>query len=804
MIPVSLSLITGIMAGNFLPDLPMGILILSSLVPLFAIKFFLPYFKPLILGLCILAISWGFFSISKILNPDQSLNSISRFTDSSAYTITGQIISFSKDDALKKRVVLACTHLEKKGMKPVKVNGNILLNIYFNRSNKKEITFGYGDIVRFEASLKPIRNFSNPNGFDYEKRMKLAGVFGSAYGKAANIHVIPHPIGGHIKIIRTLEQIRNQFFYFAMGKMENKEAMAILVAMVTGKKEGVSFRLKDLFSKAGASHLLAISGLHLSIVAIGFFMLFYWLFAWFPLLLMGGMAKKAAGILTLIPLLFYSILSGFSPSTQRALIMTTVFMVSFMGEQENNPINTLSFAAVIILIMDCTALFSISFQLSFGALGFIVMGFSMLRIRGWTLTKNLMGIIISAALVSFFAGCGTFPLIAHYFNLISYVQILANLILIPLVGFICLPLGFLGFAFFLVWPALAQFFLTLSQGILVFCISYIEFLTGFKASWSRITCFDTLGVAVAYLVFTAVALILFHRKKSGIIFMVIALGCLSFTVGLKTKSFQNKMVITILDVGQGSSALIQTIEGKNILVDGGGFSERSSFDTGRYLVAPFLWSKKISNLDAIVLTHPESDHMNGLVYILENFKVNLLVKNTDTRASGSYRNLMDLCRKHQIKIWHPSRGDAMLDFGQTFFTFLQGFSGDFRKNRNNNSLVFKVRLNEFTILFPGDILKERERQIAGQRRVGINLNSTLLISPHHGSISSSSKIFLDKVNPESVVISCGYGNRYGFPHPSVLKRYKNRGFKVFRTDMMGAVTISSDGIDYNILTHKGG
>ncbi len=808
LIPVILSLITGIITGNFFPDLPIGIFVLFSLVLLIAASIFFLKLKPFVMGISLIAMVWGFYSIAGILSPNYSLNSISQFADSSKYIITGEINSFSKDYSRKKRVLLFCRFLEKKGMKPVNVNGKIILNIY----GKKLLQ--YGDHIQFTSPLKPIRNFSNPQGFDYQKQMKFQKVFGSAYVSADNILVLDNPITFPIKIIRTLEEVRNRFFYFAMDRMENKNAAAILVALITGKKEAIPLKIKDLFSKAGASHILAISGFHLSIVALGFFSFFYSLLAQFPLLLMKGSAKKIAGIMTLIPLLFYGIFSGFSPSTQRAFIMSGIFMISFLGEKEKNPLNTLALAGIVILIIDSAALFSISFQLSFVALLFIIIGFSMVRLpsikysitgaKGWISRKNLITIVLGAALVTFFAGLGTFPLIAHYFNLISYVQILSNLILVPLMGFVCLPLGFIALLSLPLFPGLAEIIVSLCQSILAFCLVYIQFLTGFKLSWSRIIGFDSLTVIWVYLFLVAVGLFISRQKKTGLVLMVITVlaGSVHFGIGLKTTLLSKKMTVTILDVGQGNAALIQTIEGKNILVDGGGFSDYSSFDIGRYVVGPFLWDQRIFSLDAVILTHPESDHMNGLLYILENFKVNLLVKNRDTRSSRPYMDLMDLCNKKKIKVWHPSHTDSTLNFDQTSLIFFQDAIGPVNQNLNNNSLVFKLWFDEFTLLFPGDILNEREMTLAGMQ--ACNLESSILISPHHGSLTSSSKIFLDKVNPESVVISCGYNNQYGFPHPDVLKRYRKRGYKVFRTDINGAVTISSDGIVYNILTRKGG
>jgi competence protein ComEC len=800
LIPVCLSLITGILVGSYFPDLPWAILAPGALCSLVVVLVFFSRSTPFIKGLSLVALVWGFFSIAGVLNPGVSPEAVSQFADSSRYTITGEIASFSKDYSFKRRVVLLCHLVQTEGKKPVRVQGRILLNIY----DPQKRIFQYGDLVRFTGPIKPIRNFSNPNGFDYERKMKFAGISGSAYAGSDKIRLIPRPLAVHVKLMRNLEQLRNQFFDFTMNKMEDNGAGAVLAALVTGKKEAIPSKLKDLFSKAGTSHLLAISGLHLSIVAMGFYFIFYTVLAWIPLLLMTGSAKKTAGILTLIPLFLYGIFSGFSPSTQRAFIMICIFMAAFLSERENTPLNTLALAAVVILLVDPCALFSISFQLSFGALVFIIIGFSLVRIRGWTPKGGVRAFFIMPALVTFFAGAGTFPLIAHYFNLVSFVQIVSNLLLVPLMGFVCLPLGLLALCSFLLWPGLAEVMISVCQHILLLCIAYIQFLTDLEFSWTRIVGIGGLEVVVAYLLLGGICLIVARHRKTGFVLMTLAVlaGCSSFGIGFKNRMFPEEMTVTILDVGQGSSALIQTIGGKNILVDGGGFSGRSVFDIGRYVVGPFLWSRRILALDAVILTHPESDHMNGLLYILENFKVRLLVKNRDTRSTGTYGALMTLCRDKKIQIWHPSREEARLYFGKTFLLFYTDPADPSHQNLNNNSLVFQVRFNDFTLLFPGDILSEREMALAGQG--GLNLKSSVLLSPHHGSLTSSSKIFLDKVKPESVVISCGVGNPYGFPHPEVLKRYQNRGYQVFRTDINGAITISSDGIDTNILTRKGG
>ncbi len=799
--PVILSLITGILLGNGWPDFPLGLFALGAFVALFVFSFFFLKLKPLFFSVGVVAMAWGFFAMAHKVTPEFLPGHISSFADGSPYTITGKTISFSQDYARKKRVVLECLVLKKKGHEPSKVHGRVMVNIYESHG----ISFAYGDILEFQSPLNPIRNFSNPRGFDYERQMKFQGIFGSAYARGDRIRVIhPDPLSFSMNFIRTLEQLRNNFWGFTRDSLDNPDAAAILVALVTGKKEGIPPKLRELFSRAGASHILAISGLHLSIVALAFFSLFYTLLAWFPLALITGTARKTAGMITLIPLVIYAGFSGFSPSTQRAFIMTAIFMVSFMMERETHPLNTLAIAGTVILIIDPTALFAISFQLSFFALLFILVGFSLVGRPVWMPKNRLAATIITASLVTFFAGLGTFPLIAHYFNLISYVQILANLVLVPLMGFVCLPLGFFALLALPVVPSLAALLVNLAQGILGVCLGYIEVLTRLPFSWSRIITLTLLEVTLIYLFLGGSFLWFSGRKKRGLGLMALILsaGLVCAALGGHARFFPGKLAITLLDVGQGNAALIQTPQGKNILVDGGGFSDNSQFDVGRLVVAPFVWSKRILDLDAVILTHPESDHMNGLVYIFENFTVKLLVKNEDTHSTQAYDDLMALCEQKKIEVWHPGQAESLLEFDGIKLRFYGPGPDPANYNLNNNSLVFQVRFKDFSMLFPGDILKQRE--LALVRQQGSGLTSMILLSPHHGSISSSHKLFLDIIAPESVVVSCGYGNRYGFPHPEVLKRYQERGSRIFRTDLDGAITLFSDGIGYEILTHKGG
>jgi competence protein ComEC len=474
-----------------------------------------------------------------------------------------------------------------------------------------------------------------------------------------------------------------------------------------------------------------------------------------------------------------------------------------ISEKEKDFPSSLSMAGILILFIDSAALFSISFQLSFIAVGFIMGGLSLIKKGAFLYKDNLLGKTAMLLCVSFFASLGTFPLTAHYFHTMSFVQLISNLVFIPVVGFVILPLGIvslLGFSFF---PVFSGGIIHFCHFLISFSILFSEAIASIPFSWARIMSLDWLEITLIYLMFIFFyALLKRKRKISGAILLAIGvLGIYNFLNGQAIKN-PDILAITIMDVGQGNSSLIQTPQGHHILVDGGGFPELSAFDTGKYILAPFLWKNKIDRLDYIILSHPESDHLNGLIYILQNFKVHTFIKNADARETEAYKKLMETCKKKNIRIWEPSERGEELYLGETAVIFLETTDHYASGDLNNNSLVFRISYKRFSMLFPGDILSAREKNFAGKN--ALNLYSKILLSPHHGSSSSSTEIFLDKVMPKSVIISCGRNNRYKFPHPDVLKRYNDMGIHIFRTDRDGAVFISSDGLDYGIKTHKGG
>ncbi|WP_186441685.1 DNA internalization-related competence protein ComEC/Rec2 [Desulfamplus magnetovallimortis] len=737
--------------------------------------------------------------------------------------------------------------------------GKVQVNIYTPLE-----TYRKGDLLKFRTDIRSLRNFNNPGGFDYVRYMRMKDIWGRININGKKVEVIKRGLGSG-------NSFRKDFIRFIEERIKDKNAAAILVALTTGYKDLIPDSLRHDFSVTGASHILAISGLHLSMIATIFYFCFNFLLSMLTPLLIRGWSRKLAALLTLVPLFWYAVMSGWSPATRRAMIMIMMFMAAWVTERESDGFNSLSAAGILILLLEPEAIFSISFQLSFSAVLFILAGIYLVRLnhnylirehnclnveKGSNLTviyqyiKKIpfMKQVINLIWISFFATLGTQILVMHYFNVFSFSGIFTNLIVIPLIGFISLPLGLVSLGTYSFFPDLASALVSVAGYILSSCIYYIRFLGAL--SFTSIETFTPDGLEIFFyyffmlLLFMRIAESIKKRDKTEIsVFMlkgksvrVIMLVLIIFSSFLyelwwiKKRFFNHEMVVTILSVGQGSSALLEMPYGKTVLVDGGGFSYFSRFDTGEHIIAPFLRQKKILTLDAVVLTHPESDHINGLVYIMEHFNVGELVKNPDKRTTSAYKDLMTVVAEKKIplcnivgadNIFEPilikKLGKAEMHFLHPVKNFLEVSGGNddvkvsgkrgkienIKKGKtkntvdyNNHSVAFRLIFGNNTIFFPGDIMSYAEVNLS--QRYGNKLKSDILVSPHHGSSTSSTDFFLDNVAPESVIISCGWDNRFGFPHEPVIKRYMKRNIAIYRTDLNGAVTLSSDGVRWKI------
>ena len=260
--------------------------------------------------------------------------------------------------------------------------------------------------------------------------------------------------------------------------------------------------------------------------------------------------------------------------------------------------------------------------------------------------------------------------------------------------------------------------------------------------------------------------------------------------------FNKDLTLTFLDVGQGDSILVEFPKGKRMLIDGGG-SYEDRFDTGKSILAPFLWNKKIRNLDYLVLTHPDPDHLKGLIFVAANFGIGQFWSTGIRAESESYLQLEKILSKKKIRRFILDEKVLPLVIEGVKVTFLNppGTEGLQRMTRNrmwvnNTSLVLRLQFKNVSLLLPGDVGQEVEYRIM---REGYSLKSDLLKIPHHGSASSSSPDFLERVKPAYAVLTVGERNIGHLPNPEVMRRYRLIGSKIFRTDRDGAITVITDG-----------
>ena len=673
---VFLSFATGAIAGSWAPVAP-WIYFIGVCLPA-AIIFIL--FKPdkFVFLSCLAIFSLTVFRMAGTCASDYSEQHVIRFCNGEPYRISGIINSLPKKYQNKTRYTINCTSIGADT-----AVGKLILTVYHDSLKQPVSSLRFGEHIIVTSKIRAIRNFSNPGGYDYEFRMRLKGITGSIYANSYTIVDTGRVDGSSFaRGMRFLQRTRERFSNNVAKAVQNiddrppdffsNQAGAVLTALVTGQKEMIHEKTRDNFSKAGLSHILAVSGLHMSLVGFGFFSIFIFILNQQPSLVITGHAKKAAGSLTLLPLTAYAFFAGFSPSTQRALIMTAVFLTSFLIEKEKDPLNTLYFAASLILLIDPGALFSISFQLSFACVFFIISGFMFLgRTLGIPENEWIKRIFLMI-FTTVFAGIGAAPVTAFYFNMFPMVQVGTNLVMIPVIGFLCLPLGLAGLMSMDFWPGLAHLFLTLDTHILSYGLQGIHWIAGFDWTWARVVTPRPIEIILYYALIFCLGFAIMEKNKRGIYmsFLLTAAAIVSTGQGVLKRFYPGKLLVHTLDVGQGNASVIITPDGKTLLIDAGGFGGGGSFDTGRYIVGPFLWKNWILSLDAVILTHPDSDHMNGLYFIFENFGVRQWINNHDTSSSVFLKNLMNTAEKKDIKTHVPGPNPWRFSWDQVKISIL--------------------------------------------------------------------------------------------------------------------------------------
>ena len=684
-----------------------------------------------------------------------------------------------------------------------KVIGKILITV-----GSPGIKINYKDRVRFIAKLRIPRNFGNPGEFDYVGNLAREGIYITGYIENERWIAV---LGGEQKwdIGTALEQVRASMRNF----IDNSGAAntPIIKALILGEKGEISKNIRDSFSSTGTAHILAISGLHIGIIAF----VAYWIalraLKLSERLMLATDIKKLAAVSSIIPVLLYGAIAGFSVSTQRAVIMVLIFILAVIVNKEKGFYNTLAVAAFIILILSPLAIYDISFQLSFMSVLAIIYLVPRLQLLWedkqktdlakllpphpvWNPLKNYL---LNPLAVSIAASIGTTSFVAYHFHRVSIIGVMANLIAVPLMGFIAVPLGLIsGFISFFSRP-FAHIILKLTDIVLTISIWIVNLFAQLPYSSVFTTTPTILETVSFYLLIICIA----EYKRAKIFkyslpiaaFILIAdysfwYYCLNYNPNLK---------VTFISVGQGDSALIEFPYGKRMLVDGGGFYD-DDFDVGERIIAPFLWKSKIDRIDYIILSHPQADHMKGLKFIAERFHTKEFIWNGETSSDKAYRELMGVMDRNGIKQSIANAATPALDINDVDIQFLNP-PPDSHLDTNNNSLIARLAYKDVNFLFTGDIGDVGETAMLKR---GEKIEAAVLKVPHHGSRTSSSAGFLNGVRPKLAVASVGYLNPFGFPHPEIVKRYGNLKIQFLRTDREGAITVETDGRELTVTSYN--
>jgi competence protein ComEC len=668
---------------------------------------------------------------------------------------------------------------------------------------------GYGDVIRFSGRFFEPGGFSNPAGFDYAAYLQAKGIQRTVSLKnESEIELLQRGVGLFRQIQDWRERIRLAFLASTTGP-----GSAILQAMTLGEEGGLTDDMRDSFMAAGVTHIISISGSHLGMVAILCFGLIRLVLRLLPerqyhRLTLVADPKKIAAWLTLPFLIFYTLLAGGQVATVRSLIMLIAALAAILLDRENALIHSLALAALLILVASPQAVFDISFQLSFLsvlAIGSVVMLWNELQVPAKSRFARFRNSALLLVLVSLSTTLATAPLVAHYFNQVSLVGVVSNMVIVPFAGFIVVPLGLFSGVLSLLTgtlplPALNQLVADRFCDTVTFFsrLPVAQFHPPAPGLFSLLAAALFLGsgqVIVRSILLYRYQPLASSSRIPRIHVTIAAVSGLLLILSM-TIFFMPRRTGTIQfpDVGQGDCALITLASGENILIDGGGtYDDR--FDIGRRIVAPYLWNQGIHRIDLVVLSHPHPDHMNGLKYLVRSFNLGEFWTSGLDKDLPGYVELERMISDRGIPLRIVSAADPPVvinDAGLQLLHPAPGFRPRGRKAyaaENSRSLVVRIALEGKVFLFPGDIGEDAEKEMLLR---GTDLRCDLIKVPHHGSNSSSSEPFLSRTRPAIGVVTVGSRNRYHHPSPEVIARYRAAGTQLFRTDSDGALFVTVD------------
>lgn len=633
---------------------------------------------------------------------------------------------------------------------------------------KKEFqTLRQGDIISVSGAINALSFPRNPGAFNEHQYLLIRQVTTKIKANAL--------YSESSKTKNPVTQRLSRYYGEMFEQLMPWEEAQLMKAMLIGDKTLLSKEIQTLYKNAGIAHVLAVSGLHISVIAS---------ILWWGLKKL-KLPNNLEGIIVTTILWGYAGMTGFSVSITRTVIMTTIILLGSLLEEKSDPITSWSFAALILLIYNNLYLWDVGFQLSFVAVGSLILLTPFFN-KLYFIPKAYRVYVAPLLAVTI----GTTPLIAYYYYVISPIGLILNLFLVPLVT-IVVTVGFLAMLIFPIQVTLAKWVIGSSYYLLL----AIEFLSKIalkipfstlivgKPSWLE------LGV---YALFWGVVLWYLHlhlkqrqiARKYVIMFAGI-LGIVVFTM----EKIPGNLQVTFLDVGQGDSIIITTPHHKTFIIDGG--------ETGNgQKIEQFLKYKGIKKVDAMILTHAHTDHMNGLKELAMVYDINQVFLTETPFEDASFKEFYDTIQSQGIPIGIIGAGDMIKD-KNIIMTCIYPFKDELLVEGNDASAVMILRHGGVSYYFTGDIEENFEKQMACFLKPN---DVSILKVPHHGSKTSSTQELLSKVMPDIGIISCGRNNIYRHPHEEVVLRYEQNNIPLAMTKNSGAIMTYSNGEKVKIYT----
>ena len=668
----------------------------------------------------------------------------------------------------------------------------VMFYCYFNEKQTDVVNLKIGDVVTIKDKIKLPKSPMNTGGFDYVKYLKTDRTFFQCNTDFEKVTVTGHI---HNSILTSWNNFRNKCTGFFDNKFPEREA-GVLKAYITGDKSGITFDVKESFSISGLSHILAVSGLHVSV--------FISIVA--SILKLFNLSKRKQIFVSAFCALFFVLFTGASVSALRAGAMCIFALVAKLIYRKADPITTLSLSAAVFCIFNPHTIHDISFMLSFGATAGILLFYEGIS-RGFSriyknlekgapiyrLSKNFF----DSLAVGFSAQIFVIPLLVYIFNRFSPMSIIATMAVTPLLtsllagGLIFIALSFISGT--LAYPA-AGFIYLLSK-VMIWISDIFGSFSFSQILFGKMTPF----LILMYTLLIGVLWFLLKKEKKWYIIFLVSFTILS-VIGLSNAySNYNTAQVSFINVGQGDCALIKAPGDCDILIDAGGTAQNEKI--GENVIAPYLIKNGVTDIEYIVISHTDKDHIVGLNGIIATMNVDNLILPYGQQNTENGKNIIKTAKENGVKVLYFTSRDAIKINEKITLTaitpdFMQRLHA---KDDNDTGTVVRLDYGETSFLFTGDMSSDIEKYLMSS--YPDMLEADVLKVGHHGSKYSTCQEFLDIVKPEYSYIPVGT-NTYGHPTPEVLERLKSSDIEVYRADVHRDVTFYFDdtkikGVIYN-------